>query len=569
MLHARGMGQYGESHEQRRATIGDGMEMKKADDVPMSAMWVQNPGVNEEQYGFNADVRESASVAHLYGQNLVAAESLTARSAPWGWSPATLKPTADKELAEGLNRFVIHTSVHQPLVDKAPGLALGPFGQWFNRNETWAEQAGPWIEYLARSSYLLQQGQFVADVLYFYGEDNNLTSLFADKAPGVPVGYNFDYVNADALVHKVSAKDGRLVTESGMSYRVLALDPNSAHMSLAVMRKLRELALAGVPISGARPTDDPSLGDDQAEFQRIADELWKPKNKRAINVFGREPLGDLMEDLRIAPDFAYTKPKGDTEVLFVHRKVADGELYFVDNRRDRVEDVEATFRVAGKEAELWHADTGRIEAASYMTANGRTTVPLHLQPYETVFVVFRKDTTVATRRLTPRAETPVAAVEGPWTVEFEAKRGAPASAKFDTLGSWSENADAGVKYFSGHGTYEKTVVATADWFRSGAQLWLDLGNVANVAEVRVNGMALGVVWKAPYRVDVTKALKPGANRVEIRVADLWVNRLVGDLQPGVKEKYTFTARNPYRADSPLVPSGLLGPVQVVRVAEGH
>ena len=569
MLHARGMGQYGESHEDRRATIGDGMAMKKADDVPMSAMWVQNPGVNAEQYGFNADVRESASVAHIYGQNLVAAESLTARSGAWAWSPATLKPTADKELAEGLNRFVIHTSVHQPLVGKAPGLALGPFGQWFNRNEIWAEQAGPWIEYLARSSYLLQQGQFVADVLYFYGEDNNLTSLFANKAPGVPAGYNFDYVNADALVNKISAKDGRLVTAGGMSYRVLALDPNASHMSLAVMRKLRELALAGVAISGARPVDDPSLGDDQAEFQRIGDELWKPKNKRAVNVFGREALGDLMEDLRVAPDFSYTKPKSDTEVLFVHRKVADGDLYYVDNRRDRVEEVDATFRVAGKEAELWHADTGRMEAASYSIANGRTTVPLHLEPYETVFVVFRKDTTVSTRRLAPRVETSVAAVDGPWKVAFEEKRGEPARVTLDSLSSWSDHADAGVRYFSGHGTYAKNVTATADWFAPGAQLWLDLGNVANVAEVRVNGIALGTVWKAPYRVDVTKAMKPGVNRVEVRVANLWVNRLVGDLQPGVTEKFTFTARNPYKASSPLLPSGLLGPVRVVRVAEAR
>ena len=190
------MGQYGESHEEGRATIGDGMEMKRYDDVPMGAMWVQRPGVNAEQFGYNADIRESASVAHIWGQNLVAAESMTAASNPWGWCPNTLKPTADKELAEGLNRFVIHTSVHQPLVGKAPGLALGPFGQWFTRNETWAEQAQPWISYLARSSYLLQQGKFVADVAYFYGEDSNVTAIFGSKSPDVPAGYNFDFVNA-------------------------------------------------------------------------------------------------------------------------------------------------------------------------------------------------------------------------------------------------------------------------------------------------------------------------------------------------------------------------------------
>ena len=159
-LHERGMAHYGESHESGRALVADGMEVKKMNEVPMSAMWTQKPGVNRPQYSYNADDRESASVAHIYGQNIAAAESLTAAAAPWAWSPATLKPTADQELLNGINRFVIHESAHQPLVGRAPGLTLGPFGQWFNRNETWAEQAAPWVNYLARSSYMLQQGQF-------------------------------------------------------------------------------------------------------------------------------------------------------------------------------------------------------------------------------------------------------------------------------------------------------------------------------------------------------------------------------------------------------------------------
>src|SRR5207249_5450152 len=216
ILKERGMGHYGESHEVGRAFIGDGMQVKRSNTVPMSATWTQTPGVNKELYGYNADVRESASVAHLYGQNLVAAESLTAASGAWAWSPETLKPTADKELAMGLNRFVIHTSVHQPLLDKVPGLSLGPFGQWFTRNETWAEQAKPWVTYLARSSYLLQQGHFVADIIYFYGEDTNLTSLFLHKNPEIPEGYNWDYINADALIHILTFNDGELATPSGM-----------------------------------------------------------------------------------------------------------------------------------------------------------------------------------------------------------------------------------------------------------------------------------------------------------------------------------------------------------------
>ncbi len=565
-LHARGMGQYGESHEEGRATIGDGMEMKKADDVPMAAMWTQRPGVNAEQYGYNADIRESASVAHIYGQNLVAAESLTAASGPWAWSPSTLKPTADKELAMGLNRFVIHTSVHQPLIDKAPGLALGPFGQWFTRNEVWAEQAQPWITYLARSSFLLQQGHFVADILYFYGEDSNLTAIFGSKSPDVPIGYNFDYVNADALIHKLSVKNGQLVTASGMSYRVLALDAYSQHMSLPVLRKIRDLVLAGATVVGSRPADDPSLADDAAEFHSISDQLWGQSKTGKGKVYGNEKLADVLAGMKVPPDFTYSKPQNDTEVLFVHRKLEQADLYYVDNRNDRVEQVDATFRIDGKAPELWHADSGMIEPAAYHIENGHTAVPLHLDPYETVFVVFRKPAGSPARDLPARSESVVATVEGPWEVSFEPNRGAPAKITLDKLTSWSDSTDDGVKYFSGHGTYTKTVDAPADWFKPGAQLWLDLGDVKNLAEVTVNGKALGTVWKAPYRLDVTSAMKPGENKLEIRVANLWVNRLIGDQQPNAAKKYTFTTHNPYKATSPLLPSGLLGAVQVVRVS---
>jgi hypothetical protein len=567
-LHQRGMGRYSESHESGRAFIGDGMEAKRTADVPMSAMWTQRPGVNREQYGYNADIREAASVAHLYGQNLVAAESMTASSGAWAWSPETLKPTADKELDMGLNRFVIHTSVHQPLLDKAPGLGLGPFGQWFNRNETWAELAGPWVSYLARSSYLLQQGRFVADVFYFYGEDSNLTALFTNHAPDVPAGYNFDYVNADALVHRVMVKGGRLTTPSGMSYRVLALDPHSRLMSLPVLRKIRELVKAGAVVVGAKPAGTPSLSDDAAEFRAIADQLWGSSSGEHAygkgKVYAGQTLADALAALHVAPDFAYTKPQSDTNLLFVHRQLPGGDLYFVDNRNNRAESVDATFRAQGKAPEIWHADTGQTEPASYRIAGGRTTVPLHLDSYEAVFVVFRQPTMEASRTLPSVVETPLATLLGAWEVSFQSDRGAPPKITLDRLTSWSENADPGVKYFSGKGTYTRTIQAPADWFKPGDRLWLDLGDVKNLAEVSVNGQPLGILWKAPFRIDVTGALKPGDNLLTVAVTDLWVNRLIGDQQPDAARKYTFTTQPFYRANSPLLPSGLLGPVQVVR-----
>ncbi len=569
-IHAHGMGHYGESHEEGRAFIADGMEVKKLNEVPMSAMWTQSPGVNKEQYGYNADDRESASVAHIYGQNIAAAESMTAMMAPWAWSPETLKPTADKELAEGINRFVIHTSVHQPLIGKVPGLGLGPFGQWFTRNETWAEEAGPWVTYLARSSYLLQQGHFGADVLYFYGEDSNVTAIFADKSPDVPPGYGFDYVNADAVIHKLAVKDGNITTESGMSYRVLALDPYSVHMSLPVLRSIRALVNQGAVVVGPKPVNTPSLADDADEFQRIADELWgSGSGEHTVGkgkVYAGQTLAEALPALKIEPDFHYTKPESDTNIIFVHRRLPDGDLYYVDNRNDRDEQVEADFRVTGKAPELWHADTGMIEDAAYSTSGGHTTVPLHLEPWGTVFVVFRKPAKADSRALPKMMETKLETIEGSWKVSFQPDRGAPPSTTLDKLASWSDNPDAGVKYFSGAGTYTKTIQAPADWFKPGAHLWIDLGDVKNLADVTVNGKPLGIVWHIPYRVDATSALKPGANELTIKVTNAWVNRLIGDQQPGA-EKYTFTVIHPYKANSPLLPSGLIGPVQISSVAK--
>jgi hypothetical protein len=517
----------------------------------------------------NADDRESASVAHIYGQNLAAAESMTAAAAPWGWYPAALKPTADQELLNGINRFVIHESAHQPLIDKVPGMSLGPFGQWFNRNETWAEQAGPWIDYLARSSYMLQQGRFSADIMLFYGEDNNLTQLFQRSAPNIPPGYGFDYVNADTLIHELSVLNGRIVTKSGMEYKVLSLDPNGRHMSLPVLRAIDKLVGDGVVVVGPKPIDDPSLADNQEEFTKLSTELFGDgsgvhKHGKGAVYAGR-PLSDALNSLKVGPDFDYAKDSAKLE--FAHRKLSDADIYFVDNRSDHEATVEASFRVAGRAPELWYAESGASAPVSFKVANGRTTVPLSLEPWGAVFVVFSKPTTETSRVLPPVVRVPVAAVEGPWTVAFQPGRGAPASIRLNELSDWSLNDDPGVKYFSGVATYTKTVDASPDWFKKGSKLWIDLGDVKNLAVVSVNGKDIGETWHRPYRVDVTSALRPGQNEIAVKVINAWVNRLIGDEQPGAT-KVTFTSMKRYNANSPLQPSGLLGPVSVVR-EEAH
>ena len=330
ILHARGLGRYTESHEGGRAFIGDGMEVKRNADIPMSATWTPANDADGVATRYKADVRESASVAHIYGQNLVAAESMTARGNTWAFSPERLKPTADMELASGLNRFVIHTSVHQPVNDKIPGLGLGPYGQWFTRHETWAEEALPWTTYLARSCYMLQQGKFVADIIYLYGEDNNITALFGNQLPDVPKGYEFDFVNPDALLNVLIVKDGRIVIPSGMSYQMMALDSSTIHMSLPVLKKIQEIVNAGAIVAGPKPIGTPSLKDNENEFKSIVSELWgEGTGTKTIGkgkVYAGQSIKAVIDDLKIKPDFEYIKPQSNTELLYVHRKLPDGEI---------------------------------------------------------------------------------------------------------------------------------------------------------------------------------------------------------------------------------------------------
>ena len=451
-----------------RAFVADGMEVKKFNEVPMSAMWTQAPGVNKEQYDYNADDRESASVAHIYGQNLAAAESMTAAAAPWAWSPATLKPTADQELLNGINRFVIHESAHQPLVDKAPGLTLGPFGQWFNRNETWAEEAGPWVDYIARSSYLLQQGHFGADLLYFYGEDSNLTAIFENKAPDVPAGYGFDYINADGLIHKLNVTDGRITTKSGMSYRVAgARSVQPAHV---VAGAAGHSQAGGGRRRGCGPEADRrsqpgrrSGGVPQAERRTVW--RWHGRAPRwaKARCMQAETLADVFNALKVAPDFDYTKPESDTRILFVHRKLADGDLYFVDNRNDRDETVDATLprdrQGAGTVACRDRQNRSRRLTQSRMAAppcrciwsrGARCSWSSASRPRQT------------SRTLPTRCDAQaVATVEGPWKVSFPPGRGAPASITLDKLIVVERQRGCGGEVLLRSGTYTKTIQAPA------------------------------------------------------------------------------------------------------------
>jgi hypothetical protein len=367
-------------------------------------------------------------------------------------------------------------------------------------------------------------------------------------------------------------RDGRLVTASGMSYRVLFIPPHVDRWTLPALRKLADLAGAGAVVVGPKPVGGLGLRSPDAEVRALADQIWGPGDGSASGRAygkGRVYASDLQGALaaeKVAPYVAFRGLASDAEVLTLHRRTAEADIYFISNQRDRAETLEATFRVAGKAPELWRAEDGLAEPLSYrMTASG-VNVPLKLDPNGAVFVVFRRKAAAPAWTAPQVSATSLTTLDGPWNVTFEPGRGAPAFTTFDTLISWPQSADPGVKYFSGAATYSKTLQAPDSWFAAGRRVVLDLGDVRELAVVSVDGKPVATAWRAPYRVDLTGKLHPGANRLEIKVVNLWVNRLVGDKQPGAAAR-AFAPQSPYKADSPLRPSGLLGPVRVV--AEGR
>ena len=548
-------GTYLESHENGRTFVGDGMALKESATVPQSAIWMHDSPSGSKVPMAMADIRESASVAHIWGQNIAAAESFTASGRSeraYTYCPENIKYVADVAMSCGLNRFVVHESASQPSDDVFPGTGLFNYGQWFNRHETWAPFAGAWTSYLSRSCNVLQAGRFVSDILFYYGEDNCITGLYGHGLPGMPDGYAWDFINADGLLNMVEAVDGKLITKSGMSYSVLVLGENCRKMSVRVLRRICALAAAGVTVCGTVPEEAAGLSDDPAEFQALKDFIWTLPTVRTA------PAAEVIAELE--KDFTSTS----ADMKYVHRSLPDGtDIYWVRNFSGFPGEVTMTFRSAHRKAFVMHPENGRIEGVQVSERDGRAVVTVPMTAADAVFVVLHSSA-AEYAPAPPAAEETVLEIEGPWSVAFQEKRGAPAEATFPALVSFTENPDPGIKYFSGIAVYTKVFRLSAR--DAGSVRALDLGSVKNVAEVRLNGQLLGIVWREPFVVDgeaLRGALRKGENTLEIRVANLWRNRIIGDEQPGA-QKITSTPDRFYTASSPLLPSGLLGPVRLLK-----
>lgn len=597
-------------------------------DQPMPEFWLWPCGGFPRFYTANS-MPGTVSAAHTYGRRIIPAEAFTSSDAEkWQSHPGNMKVLGDWAFSEGINRLVFHRFAAQPWNDRVvPGMAMGSWGVHYERTQTWWEYTKPWHDYLTRCQHMLRQGLFVADILYLQAEGSPRrferppeTELVTD----IRSGYNFDGCSPDVVMNRVKVKDGRIVLPDGMNYRVLVL-PETETMTLGLLRKIKELSDAGATILAATnpPQKSPSLADMQkgdAEVKRIAAELW-PKL-----ITGKKPAQYLKEQ-GIPEDFT-----ASTQLRYIHRATDDADIYFVANPASLPSHSTASFRITGRQPELWHPESGTIEPIRvFSESNGCTHIPLMLDSEESVFVVFRNQTAKESNRIvsvkrdgdellqkqtsleptslvtfqngnykTTTADGKTVELEvkelpelltlkGQWNVSFAPNRGAPNMIMMDELISWSNHPDNGIKHFSGEAVYRKKFHYASSLPRElakSARIYLDLGKVAVMASVKVNGEHVGITWKAPHRLDITDTILQGENTLEINVVNLWINRMIGDEslpedsprqdagnlkewpqwlnegKPSPTGRYTFTTWRLWKKDDPLAESGLLGPVVI-------
>lgn len=527
----------------------------------------------------------AASIAHTMGKPIVLAEGFTSASANWARSPWTLKNQTDWAFAVGINKFAIHGFAHQSNED-APGMTFGPYGVFWNRKQTFWPLVGDYHEYLARCSHLLQQGVTVSDILYLTPEGapqiflpppsalNDAKTRLADKK-----GYSFDGCSPRILMNRATVEDGLIAFPGGSSYRLLVL-PRFQTMTPELLETITRLVKAGAVVYGAPPVASPSLKDYpqcDAKVLALAETLWGKPNApeqelgkgRVIRdthsaTTGLYPLYEetaaIFQKMDVPPDFQADKP-----IRFTHRRTESKDIYFIANTKNQKVNATCRFRVQQGAPQLWNPATAEIRPLPQFTREGElTSVPIVFEPNQSFFVIFprngvSKDSALSGGVNFP-AITPVATLQGSWEVAFDPKWGGPAKITFPALQDWSQHKEDGVKHYSGMATYRKSFDSPKI---TGKRVYLDLGKVHEIAEVTLNGKNLGTIWCAPWRIDITAALKKKSNQLEIRVANFWTNRLIGDAGKPVEKRFTRTALRRPPVGRVLKPSGLLGPVEIM------
>ena len=482
-----------------------------------------------------------------------------------------MKQRGDRFFTEGINNTLLHVYISQPAEGKKPGLNAW-FGNEFNRNNTWFSQLDLFTLYLKRCNFMLQQGLNVADVAYFIGEDAPKMTGVTD--PALPSGYQFDYINAEVITRDMTVKDGMLTLPHGTQYRVLVL-PRQETMRPELLSKIKELVAEGALVLGPAPNRSPSLQNyPEADQQvcRMADELWgEAKSAKGKNSFGKGmvlngyTMQEVFDMIQCIPD---CKVGDKVPVLYGHRILNGMDIYFLTNQSDQSITFNPEFRVSGKQPEWWQPATGEVRnLPAYVQGKNTTIVPLKLEPLESVFIVFRsaadKSSLSAPEDNFP-SPTVLAEVNNNWTVSFDPQMRGETAVTFDVLKDWATVENENIKYYSGTAFYTNTF--TLNNLPEQETLYVNLNRVGVMAKVKVNGTYVGGLWTAPYRLDITDFVKAGENQVEVEVVNTWVNRLIGDSRLPVDERPTWAPQNPFSPDTPLMPSGLIGPVVIESVA---
>ncbi len=538
-------------------------------EADMLAFWGQNDFPQGEFWisgNYNrTNIPYAAMAAHIYGRRDVSVEAFTHMNKHWTVYPALLKPYADHNYIFGANLFIWHTFTASPPELGRPGFEYFA-GSHVNSNVTWWPSVGPFMKYMARCQLLLRQGKFVAD-LCVYTSDKNYVAWGNGKKwnPNskleLPSGYRYDLLDTEVLVNRLQYKDGFFVLPDGMKYRVLVFDPLESGIPAVAILKIHQLVKAGAPVvlGALKPTMAVGLTDRQNSDQTVINtsaELWSNSKLNPGN-----SISEFLSDKKIQPDF-----EGPFE--FHHRQIDGTDIYFVVGTGKG----DCLFRMTGKKAELWNALDGSVTPVNTVaTPDGRTKIALDLPNNGSIFVVFSEGATVNTASI-PKKTVSSLTLSGPWTVSFNPELGGPKQVVFETLTPWNENKDLGIRYYSGSAVYSSEFELTAE--QAEIAPILSLGIVCNIARVRFNGHDLGIVWTDPWTVALTGA-KAGKNQIEIEVTNCWCNRLIGDAALEPAKRITRTnivlekagekmhGYRGYTADSPLLPSGLLGPVEII------
>ena len=568
----------------------DGLQYSAQIDWPMGEFWLRTPRNDKP-----TDIKDAVSGARVYGKRVATAEAFTQGLMQWDEHPFTFKALGDRKYCEGINRFMLHVYAHQPWLDRAPGVTLNGIGTFFSRTQTWWRPGKAWFDYLCRCQALLQEGQAVADICYFTGENLPARSLLPRQlSVPLPDGYAYDCINRDALLNLAEVRDGWIVLKSGARYRVLVL-PDDVSMTPEIALKLRDLVRAGAVVVGPRPQQSPSLmgfPECDATVRDVAKELWGSGDSggrsRVVGlgrVFSGRSVDALLNELSLPADVKVEFPPGGALPLWTHRRGPDWDLYFIVNPTDEWTVLPLSFRVPDRDLKVWHPDRGIVDdwVPSGSDKAGRTDAVLQIDPAGSLFVVLTGHASerppISHRAHSPargkhsRADysgPPALDLTGPWRVRFTDRLRSPLEITLNELMSWSEHSNEDIRYYSGTAVYSMQF-EMPPVLELSPRIFLMLGEVHDLVEIRLNGSRLETLWKPLFSLDVRHALRVGRNQLELAVTNTWRNRLIGDYGKPEAERQTFVLPRlrkgqewlPGGPGAVLSPAGLLGPVKVM------